>query len=59
MVSAPWQLLDKAKQQLCTYIAILCTFLCLHCTTTTGKCLISRFVKDVNMQAMTKFSFSL
>ena len=46
MVSAPWQLLDKAKQQLCTYIAILCTFLCLHCTTTKGKCLISRFVKE-------------
>ena len=25
-----------------------CTFLCRHCTTTTWKCLISRFVKDVN-----------
>ena len=25
-------------------------FLCCHCTTTTWKCLISRFVKDVNKQ---------
>jgi len=28
-------------------ITLFCTFLCRHCTTTTWKCLISRFVKDV------------
>ena len=54
-LATPWQ----GKTTTLHVVAILCTFLCLHCTTTTGKCLISRFVKDVNMQAMTKFSFSL
>ena len=34
-----------AKQQLCTCITFFCTFLCRHCTTTTWKCLISRFMK--------------
>ena len=37
-----------AKQQLCTCISIICTFLCRHCKTTTRKCLISRFMEDVN-----------
>ena len=32
------------------------TFLCRHCTTTTWKCLISRFVKDVNKQWQNSFS---
>ena len=36
------------KQQLCTCITLFCTFLCRRCTTTTWKCLISRFVEDVN-----------
>ena len=31
-------------------ITLFCTFLCRHCTTTTWKCLISRFVKNVNRQ---------
>ena len=33
-----------AKQQLCKSITLFCTFVCRHCTTTTWKCLISRFV---------------
>ena len=37
-----------AKQQLCACITLFCTFLCRRCTTTTWKCLISRFVEDVN-----------
>ena len=36
------------KQQLCTVITPFCTFICRHCTTTTWKCLISRFIVDVN-----------
>ena len=31
-------------------ITLFCTFLCCHCTTTTWKCLISRFVKNVSKQ---------
>ena len=34
--------------QLCTCITLFCTFLCRRCTTTTSKCLISRFEQDVN-----------
>ena len=40
--------LGLAKQQLCTCITLFCTFLCRHCKTTTRKCLISRFMEDVN-----------
>ena len=40
--------LRLAKQQLCTHITHVCTFLCRHCTTTTRKCLISRFMEEVN-----------
>ena len=36
--------------------AFFCTFLCRHCTTTTWKCLISRFMEE---RATTKFFFSL
>ena len=37
------------KQQLCRCITLFCTFFfCRHCTTTTWKCLFSRFVEDVN-----------
>ena len=39
-----------AKQQLCTWITLFCTFLCRHCTTTTWKCLISRFVELTGTQ---------
>ena len=47
-----------AKQQLCTCITLFCTFFCRHCTTTTWKCLISRFVEVVNTrQRSTFFSF--
>ena len=43
-------LIGKTKQQLCTCITLFCIFLCRHCLTSTWKCLISRFVKDVNKQ---------
>ena len=35
---------------LCMCITLFCTFFCRHCTTTTWKCLISRFVRDKNKQ---------
>ena len=47
-----------AKQQLCTCIKLLCTFLCRHCTTTTWKCLISRFVENANTRQQLYFSFA-
>ena len=47
-----------AKQQLCTCITLFCTILCRHCTTTTWKCLISRFLEDVNTRQRISFSFS-
>ena len=34
-----------------------CTFLSRHCTTTTSKCLISRFVEDGNTRQQLSFSF--
>ena len=37
-----------ARQQLSTCIMLFCTFVSRHCKTTTWKCLISRFVGDVN-----------
>ena len=40
--------LRLAKQQLCTCITLFCTFLCRPCTNTTRKCLISRFMENVN-----------
>ena len=36
-------------------ITLVCTFLCRHCTTTTLKCLISRFVKDVKTRQQLPF----
>ena len=47
-----------AKQQLCTCITLFCTFLCRHCTTTTWKCLISRFVENANTRQQLYFSFA-
>ena len=38
----------STKQQLCTYITRFFAFLCCRCTITTWKCLILRFVEDVN-----------
>ena len=45
------------KQQLCTCITLFCTFLCCRCTTTKWKCLILRFVEDVNTWELLSFSF--
>ena len=47
------------KQTTTLHVHHAFTFLCRHCRTTTWKCLVSRFVKDVNKQWVTKFSFSL
>ena len=48
----------ESRQQRCTCITLFCTFLCRHCTTTTGKCLISRFIMDVNKQRLNFLSLS-
>ena len=45
------------KQQLGTCITLFCTFLSSRCTTTTWKCLISRFVEDGNTGQQPSFSF--
>ena len=50
-VGSDWQ-----KQQFCTYITLFCSFLCHGCTTTTWKCLISRFVEDVNTRQQPSFA---
>ena len=52
-----WKRFRLAKQQLCTYITLFCTFLSRRCTTTTWKCLISRFVEDGNTGQQFSFSF--
>ena len=41
-----------AKQQLCACITLFCTILGRRWTTTTWKCLISRFVEDVNSRRL-------
>ena len=46
-----------AKQQLYTCITLFCTFLCRHSATTMWKCLISRFVEDMNARQRFSFSF--
>ena len=45
------------KQKLFTCIMLFCTFLSRRCTTTTWKCLISRFVEDRNTRQHLSFSF--
>ena len=45
------------KQQLCTCSTLFSTFLCRRYTTTTWKCLISRFVEDGNTKQQFYFSF--
>ena len=46
-----------AKQQLCTCITLFRTFLSRRCTTTTRKCLISRFVEDEKTRHQLSCSF--
>ena len=55
--TAKWKRFGLAKQQLCTCITLFCTFLSRRCTTTTWKCLISRFVEDGNTGQQLSFSF--
>ena len=55
--TAKWKRFRLAKQQLCTCITLFCTFLSSRCTTTTWKCLISRFVEDGNTGQQLSFSF--
>ena len=55
--TAKWKRFRLAKQQLCTCITLFCTFLSRRCTTTTWKCLISRFVEDGNTGQQLSFSF--
>ena len=50
--------LRLAKQQLCACITLFCTFRSRRCTTTTWKCLISRFVDDLNTRQQLAFFFS-
>ena len=45
----------QAKQQLCTCITLFCTFPSGRCTSTTWKCLISRFVEDGNVRKNNSF----
>ena len=47
------------KTHVCTCITLFCPFLCRYCTTTTGKCLMSRFSYGGLKQATAKFSLSL
>ena len=49
--------LRLAKQQLCTCITLFRTFLCRHYTTSTWKCLISRFVETVSTKERLSISF--
>ena len=46
-----------AKTHPCTCITPFCTFLSRRCTTTTWKCVISRFVGDGNTRQQLPFSF--
>ena len=45
------------KKQLWTCITRFCTFLSRHCTTTSWKCLISRFVEDGNTKKQLSCTF--
>ena len=53
------ELPSKANQQLCTWILLFffSYIFCHQCTTSTWKCLISRFMKDVNKQWRFFFPF--
>ena len=46
-----------AKEQLCTCITLFFTFFSCRCETTTWKCLMSRFVENVNTRQQLSFSF--
>ena len=52
------QLVEEAKQQFCTCIILFRPFLCSHCSTMTWKCLISRFMEDVNKRRQNFVSLS-
>ena len=52
-IGVDWQ----NKKFIYTCITLFCTFLCRRCTTTTWKCLISRFNEDVNRRQQFSFSF--
>ena len=53
-----WQKSNRlAKQQPFTCITLFCTFLRRRCTTTTWKCLNSRFVEDRNTRQQLPFFF--
>ena len=49
--------LNLSKQQLYTCSMLFSVFLCRHWMTTTWKCLISRFVEDVNTRQWRSLSF--
>ena len=49
--------LDKQNNNFARASRFFCTFLCRHCTTTTWKCLISRFVENMNTRQQLYFSF--
>ena len=51
-------LLSKTRILHVHRICGFCTFLCRHCTTTTWKCLISRFMEDVTKRRRIFLSFS-
>ena len=45
--------LNKEKNtELCRCIVLFCTFFCRPCSTTTGTCLISSFMEDVNKRRL-------
>ena len=47
-----------SKTHLCTFIKLFGTFLCRHCKNSTGKCLISRFMEDLNKRRLNFLSLS-
>ena len=53
-----WLNIVKQKNNSARASRFSCTFLCRHCTTTTGKCLISRFMEDVNKRRVNFLSLS-
>ena len=43
---------NRLNRQNNNCITLFCTFLCRHCTTTTGKCLSSRFMEVLNKRRL-------
>ena len=50
--------LNRQNNNFCTCVTLFSTFLYSHCTTRTGKCLISRFIEDVNKRRLNFLSLS-